>query len=147
MIDHEAGHLALRTQLVAISGLPSARAWENKDFTPTAGTPYIADQYVPATHRLLTTMAQGGSAVETGLYVIQWFGLKGSGISAIRTGAAAILAAFAPGSSFATTAGDTIRVRTDTAPVPGQILPLDKGWAVCTTKIPWQAYSHNVVAT
>ena len=145
MIDHAAAHLALRNRLLGVAGLPAFAA-ENKTYQPAAGTPYVADQYVPATTALVTMPDASGTTEETGLYVINWFGLANSGISGIRAGVQAILAAFAPGTVVVSTAGDAIRVRTDVGPQTGQIIPMDNGFAGCTVKIPWRARSQNAIA-
>jgi hypothetical protein len=126
--------------------LPAARAWENKNYTATPGAPYIADSYVPATMALISLPASNGVVEETGLYVVQWFGLADSGIGAIRAGVQAILAAFAPGTSITSTTGDVLRVRTDVGPTAGQIIPMDNGWSVVTVRIPWRARSQNAIA-
>lgn len=146
MIDHGQAHLALRNRLLTVAGIPAARAWENKKFSAAPGVPYLADQYVPATSRILSFPANKGTTEETGLYVVQWYGLADTGITAMRTGVQAILAAFAPGTSLTATSGDVVRVRSDVGPVAGQILPMDSGFACCTVKIPWRAWSQNTVA-
>lgn len=146
MIDHLAAHLALRARLLAVNGLPAVNAFENKAFTPVQGTPYVADQYVPATQQLVGLPAQHGIVEETGLYVVQLYGVDGAGITPLRTLAQAVLAAFTPGTVVTSTANDAIRVRGDVAPMGGQIIPRDDGWATCTIKIPWRAYSQNLIA-
>lgn len=147
MIAHGPAHLALRNRLLTVAGLPTARAFENVAFTPVAGTAYVAEQFVPATNTALTIPTAHALVEETGLYVVQWFGLDGAGISAIRAGADAVLAAFAPGTSVTSTANDVIRVRSDTGPRASQILPQPNGFAVCTITIPWYAYSQNVITS
>lgn len=144
MIDQQSAMLALRAQLLTVSQLPALRAWELIDFTPTSGQPYLADAFVPATQRLVS-VSRNGTVEETGLYVLTWHGLSGVGRSAIAAGVQAVLEAFPPGATFASQAGDTIRVRSDTGPYAGQIIPVDGGWAVCTIRIPWRAYSANLV--
>lgn len=145
MINHLAAQLAMRNRLLTVSGLPSAEAWELKRFTPT-GAPYIADQFIPATSTLLTVPAQHGLIEETGIYVVQFFGLDGADLSTIRTPADAIVAVFAPETAIATTAGDVVRVRSNPGPFAGQILPMENGYAVCTIRVPWYAHSQNVIA-
>lgn len=146
MINQKASHLALRARLLTVVGLPSVEAFENKQTVPTAGQPYLAEQFVPATSRMLSFPAAKGTVEETGLYVIQWYGVDDTGISAIRDGVQAILAAFAPGTTITSTAGDVLKVRSDVGPTAGQIVQIDGGWAVCTVKIPWRAWSQNVIA-
>jgi hypothetical protein len=146
VISHAAAHLALRVRLLTVAGLPASRAFENKAYTPTAGTPYLTDAYVPSTLTMLSFPAKNGTVEETGLYVVQWFGLHDAGFTAIRAGMQAILAAFAPGTSITSNTGDVIRIRTDVGPMAGEITPLDSGWSVCIARIPWRAHSANVIA-
>lgn len=146
MIDRVQAQLALRGRLLSVPGIPTHNAFENKAFTPTTGTPYLADQFVPATTRLVAFPAQSGTVEETGLYVIQWYGLTDSGITDIGAGVQAILAAFAPGTTITTTGGDVIRIRSDVGPQGGQITPLDSGFAVCVVQIPWRAQTTNAIA-
>lgn len=124
--------------------LPALRAWENTDFKPTVGRPYIDDDYVPATAALRTAPAEGGTIEETGLYIIKWFGLSNRGIAGIRKPVDALKARFTPGTAIV--AGDhTIRVREDAATWAGQIIPQGDGWSRCILTIPWRAYSRNAV--
>jgi hypothetical protein len=136
MASTKAIHLALRTQLATASGLPTV-ALENRDYTPVAGTPYVEEDFVPAS-RSVRTLLPGGTVETMGLYVVKWYGVAKSGIDAITTGVDAILAVFLPGTSLATSDGGTVRIRTNPAPYCGQILPLDGGWAVCTITVPWR---------
>lgn len=108
MINAAAAHLALRARLLAVSGIPAARAFDNKKYVGVPGTPYIADSWVPATNTLRTITARNGTGQETGLYVVQWFGLADAGITDIRAGVQGILAAFTPGTAVTSTTGDVI---------------------------------------
>jgi hypothetical protein len=139
VVSRKAVKLALRARLEAVAGIPSAaqRAFENKDFTPTSGVPYIEEEFVPQPG-FLPGLSRGPS-VSFGLYIVKWYGLANTGEGDIGTGVDAILAAFPPGYTFAQLAnGDAIRIRGDVAPSSGQILPQDDGWAVCTITIPFR---------
>jgi len=126
-------------------GFPAVRAFENVTLTPTSGRPYIEEDFVPATNSLLSFPASGGTVEETGLYVIKWYGLSDTGVSALRKSVDALKALFAPGTTL-TAGSNTVRVRGDTATQAGQIIPLAGGWSVLTLTIPWRAYSVNQVA-
>lgn len=143
-MDNGAIHLALRNRLIAVAGIPASqyRAFENKTFTPDANQTYISEEFVPGGSTLLTTVSNGIREL-TGLYVVKWYGIADSGITAIRTGVDAILTAFPPGYSQALGSGDVLRIRADTAPYAGQILPDGAGRAVCTITIPWRCYTSN----
>lgn len=134
-------HTALRGQLVTASGFPGTDnvhfARENRLAKPVSGTPYVEEDFVPATRDVRTTIA-AGTVETTGEYVVKWYGVANTGIDAIRDGVDAILAVFLPGSSLALSGGGVVRIRTRPAPYCGQILPTGDGWAVCTTVIPWR---------
>jgi len=53
MIDHVAVRQALRTRLLTVSGLPTALAWENRNFQPTNNSPWIREYYYPDPERLV----------------------------------------------------------------------------------------------
>ena len=123
-------------------GLPALRSWENKKFTPTAKRLYIAEQFTPSTHKMVTFPASQGLAVETGLYVLTLYGVDDTGVAGIRKTIGALKALFAPG----TTITSSVYVRTDIGPTAGQIIPLDNGFATCQLTIYWQGDSRNVIA-
>jgi hypothetical protein len=146
MVDHNAIRLALRNRLLTVAGLPDAtnQALSNRQFTPTALTPYIEEDYVPASAGLVTTAVNGVIQV-TGLYVIRWYGIENTGELAVRQGTDAILAVFPPSFGFpALGNGDELRVRGDVAPYSGQVVPSGDGWAACAVTIPWRCLSRNV---
>lgn len=134
-------------------GFPLIRTYENRAPTglpagavsiPT-GRVYVDENFVPATHELLSFPAQGGTAEETGLYVLTWFGLENTGSAGIRKPMDGLKALFTPGTVLVAGSG-TVRVRGDTSTQVGQIIPQGNGWAACQIRIPWRAYSLNVVA-
>lgn len=125
------------------AGLPQARAYDNVALTPTAGRPYIEEDFIPATATVYTAPIRRGHTVETGLYVIKWFGLSSYGITAIRKSVDALKALFAPGTAFSSGA---VRIRGNPGPYAGQITPIDGGWSYCVLTIPWTAQSTNSIA-
>lgn len=127
------------------AGLPSMRAWENRAFVPAAGIPYVEEDFVPATHRLVTMPAAGGVAEETGLYVLKWYGLPNIGIGALRKSVGALKALYAPGTNMVASA-DVVTVRADTAVRTGQVLQLSSGWCALVLTVPWRARSRNAIA-
>lgn len=143
-LDHTAAQLALRNRMLTLgASLPTGRAYENKSYTPVPGTAYLEEDYVPASATLISGPAQGGTIESTGLYVLRWYAIEGTGIQA-RTNIDALLALFTPGTTL--TAGDhTLRIRGDVAPWAGGFTPTGTGWAVCTITIPWRAYTPNTV--
>lgn len=136
MRDPVATQIALRNQLLTVPSLPPL-ASTNRDFTPTAGTVYLDEQFVGQPGVLPSMRA--GPAVDFGLYILTIYGLQGDGIRTIGDLAAAILAVFTPGSPIATLAnGDTIRVRGDTTPWMGQLLNQEGGRVRCVVTIPFR---------
>jgi hypothetical protein len=142
MIDHIAVQLAFRNQLLTATGIPSSRAWENKDFTPVEGTAYLEESYVPASAQR-KTIARTGRVEVTGLYVVRYYGLANTALTAIWTVVNAILAVFPDSLAWALSNGDELRVRGDVAPYAGQILQTDTGHACVTIKVPWRCLTTN----
>jgi hypothetical protein len=141
VINHQAVQLALRNQ--AIPALPALREWENVAFTPTAGQPFVEEDYVPA-GSTLRGLVLAGMVEDTALYVIRWYGLAGQGTKAINDGITALLARFAPGTAILASDGSIVRVRGDVAPIRSQITNTDDGaWAVTTVTIPVRVFTQN----
>lgn len=129
-------------------GFPVQRAWENERFTRGANRPYVEEDFVPATHEIITFPAATGRAEETGLYVIRVYGIHAYGINAMRKTVDAILARFTPGTTLSVTSAD-VRIRgtarNEPGPQSGQILR-DGEWSVCSIRIPWLASTANAIA-
>ena len=137
MSDRRRIRLALRNQLLTVSGLPAARAWTNVEHTPVQGQAFIAESFSQDTAHLRTLTA-GGVIEATGMYAIQWYGVADTASQSIDDGVAAILAAFPPGLALPLSDGTSVRVRGGIAPFAGEILPTGDGWAVCTVKVFWR---------
>lgn len=136
-IDDQEILLALRGILLTVPGLPAPtdRVYENAyvvvggqkvPYQPKPGVSYITEQSVPATSALQTNTPRG-LVLDTGLYIVTWFGITGEGDNAIRAGTTAIKNAFKIGTAVTTPSGNVVRVRTDQGPVAGQIIPLTEG--------------------
>jgi hypothetical protein len=149
MKDSNAVHLALRTRAATATGYPAAaqRAYEVVDFTPTSGTAYVEEQFVPATQVVQTLPAATGSTDDRGLYVILVYGPIGeAGRVAIRAIVDGLLAALSAAWSIGLSNGDAVRVLSNPiAPSSGQVNAAGKGWAYCKVTIPWSVYSTNAV--
>jgi Bacteriophage related domain of unknown function len=90
-IDHLALLRLLRARLLTVSGLPTARAWENEDFAPpNPPAPYIRETFLPASDRTLATNLRQA----TGLVQYDLFHLRGSTIVTPYQVADAIALAF-----------------------------------------------------
>ena len=123
-------------------GLPEFCAWENTHLSPTSGRPYIEEEYIPATSSLLSAPSSGGTAEDTGLYVIRWYGLANTGLASVTDAVSAILELFKAGTSL-TVADGTVRVRGDIGPFRGPLRADAPGWVVMTATVPWRLYSTN----
>lgn len=124
-------------------GLPSARGWENVALEPTAGVPYIEEQYVPGSAALRSMPAAYGTLEDRGLYVVAWYGQEGAGLADLSRCSAAVLALFKPGTAFTIGTDTVVRVLEDPAPWRGQIRQDSPGWAVVVITVPWRAFSIN----
>lgn len=126
-------------------GFPALRAFENIDFQPVAGRPYVTEQFIQGGGPVLKTItAASGTVEETGIYVLTWYGLANYGLS-IRACVDALKALYAPGTSLAV-GSDTLRVRADLGPFTGQMIRQDGGWMALTLTIPWRAWTTNAIA-
>lgn len=126
-------------------GLPQMRAWENSadvTFVPIAGRPYITEEYSPSTHELYSSPKQGGDAVETGMYVLKFYGITGTEIQKY-TDKLALL--YTPGTALAAGA-NYCRIRSDVSTTPGDLIPQPGGWTVGMIQVHWSANSKNVIA-
>jgi hypothetical protein len=127
------------------AGLPFGKAWEGVEFTPTSGRPYIEESFVPASSRVWTFPADGGHVRETGLYVIRWYGISGTGPS-VRAAVDALKVQLSPGTGLTLSDGSTVRVRADTGPYTGELRRIEGGWSVLTLTVPWMSEATNAVA-
>ncbi len=149
MIDDAAIHLAMRTRLLTTSGLPDAnnRAWENKKFTPIAGTQYLEDEYVPGGTSIVSVTVDTGTLEARGFYIVKWYGIENAGIGTIRAGVKAILAKFSIGTRITCSDGNVVRVMgKPIGPSSSQIVPTGDGFAVCTIRIPFWCLTSNAIA-
>lgn len=124
-------------------GLPSQRAWENDDFEPTAGIPWVREEFLPGPSSQVT-IGPGGELEGEPQYVIHFNVRAGTRLTAKRyTHAAKVL--FAPRTKIHLANGDWIRVRADTAPLTSQLLPSQPGFAAQSLVIPIEARSANAI--
>lgn len=144
-VDNTAIQLALRARVMTLGALPALRSWENVEFTPTNGQPYIEEDFVPATVTL-KGLIPGGLVENTGLYIIKWYGLSNTGLNSITHGVDQLLALFPPGATITASSGDVVRIRGDVAPYRGQLRQDLPGWAVVLVTIPYRVLSISVAA-
>ena len=126
-------------------GFPTLRGFDNSAVAPLTGRHYVETELVPASTRLLTFPANGGTREDTGLFVVRWYGIANTGAKGLRTCLDALAARFRPGSTFAAGA-DTVRVRADSGPFTGPISQRQGGFALAVLTIPWRVYRVNTIA-
>jgi hypothetical protein len=123
-------------------GLPLNRAWENEEFEPTAGIPWVREEFLPGPNEQVT-IGPGGDVQGEPQYVIHISVPAGTRLTAKRyTHAAKVL--FAPATKI-TTSGGTIRVKPKPAPFTGQLLPSQAGFAEQPITFPLEVRSPNVI--
>lgn len=124
-------------------GLPSNRAWENDYFEPTAGIPYVREEFLPGPTAQVTIGPNGELQGEP-MYAMYFNAPAGTRLTAKRYVQGARLL-FAPRTQITASNGDTIRVRADTGPYAGQLQQSTPGFAVQPFTVPLRVRSANVI--
>ena len=129
-----------RTLLV---GLPSGRAWENLKFTPTAGEPWMEEDFLGGPTTQVTAGTSAATLLVDPLYVVKIYVPEDTGIGGVNRYADAVLAAFKPNTSMTLTNSDVLRVRIGTGPSRGQIIRQRSGWVVVPVTVPFRLLTLN----
>lgn len=146
-----AGVLSVKTARTAESaaagktiavGLPALRAWENLDFTPTAGRWFVEEDYLPGPAAQIT-LGRYGQIETLPQYVLKLYGMSNTGPGALYRAADALLTLFAPRTEFTCSTGDVVMVRTNPAPYRGQLIPAEAGWSAVVVTIPCLVRAAN----
>lgn len=124
-------------------GLPSQRAWENIAFQPTAGVPWVREEFIPGPTEQIT-MGPQGELEATPMYALYVNVAAETGLTAKRY-VQALRVLFAPRTQIPLSTGDTMRVRADTGPYAGQLQQSQPGFAVQPLTIPLRVISANVI--
>lgn len=124
-------------------GLPSNRAWENVAFQPTAGVPWVREEFLPGPTAQVT-LGPLGDLEATPMYAVFFNVAAETGLTAKRYVTAA-RALFAPRTAIALGNGDVLRVRSDTGPYAGQLLQSQPGFAVQPLTIPLRLRTANII--
>jgi hypothetical protein len=122
--------------------LPTGRAWENVEFEPTVGEPYVVEQFIPGGTTQFAVGPNGWMEAQV-LYQVQIHVPAKYGISAANSYTDALCTLFSPRTAMTLTNGDTLRVRADTGPYRGQLLSRDPGWATVPFTAPLRLYTQN----
>lgn len=126
------------------AGLPTQRSWENEEFEPTQGQPWVREQLLPGPTRQ-TGVGPMGSVELDPLYVVEIHTPKGIGALALRRYASAVMTLFTHRTAIPMANGDDLRVRTGTGPFQGQLLNRIPGWATVPVTVPLRVYTHNTI--
>jgi hypothetical protein len=118
-------------------GLPSAQAWEDVRFQPTARQPFVIEQYLPGPGELVT-LQPSGTVEYMPQYVVQVVTPNLTGGAAAYGYADAVLRHFPVGLVLIASDGAEARVRGQPAPFSSQMIPYTDGAMVVTVSIPFR---------
>jgi len=124
-------------------GLPAGRAWENVEYTPVPGDPYIEEAYIPGPMDALT-LGDTPTLECSPSYIIRVYVPINTGPEAARQYADALLTLFAPKTSLTVT-DHTLTVRTRPAPYSGQLIRTEAGHATLPVTVPLRARTANSI--
>lgn len=124
-------------------GLPTDRAWENDDFQPQTGRPFIEEQF-PSGPTAQVTVGPGGDWEFEPLYIVSIFVPYNSGFAAAAKYADALLIHFAPRTAIPI-GNDFLRVRHDVGPFRSQLLRDENGFSFISVSIPIRLRTPNVI--
>lgn len=129
-------------------GLPSAHAWEDIEFRPTAGVPYVEEQFIEGP-RFVTGSGEGADFTIRPTVVYFVHVPSNSGLAA-RLYADALIRLFAAGADIIlaapTTPADYVKVRWDVAPSGGQLIPsAEPGFSTIPVSVPLVARTLNII--
>lgn len=134
--------------------LPLVRSWEMMPVTegsvPTAdgevvrGRPYIDEQYLPGP-ATLGGIGPNARHIASPTYLPRVFVPEGYGSAAASKYADAILALYPPTDVIPLNVTQSIRIRGDVAPFPGQSLPDGRGCAGILCTVPLRCFSLNTI--
>lgn len=126
-------------------GLPSQRSWENDDFDPPTGSPWVDEQFIPGPTRQVSSGPNAHMEARP-MYQLTVHALEDKDVGAPRSYGTALLQHFRPTTSIALSNGDFLRVRTDTGPFEGQLIRRRAGFASVPVTFPLRLYTLNTAA-
>jgi hypothetical protein len=123
-------------------GLPSQRAWENVAYQPTAGVPWVREEFLPGPTSQVT-MGPQGELEGTPMYAIYVNAAAETGLTAKRY-VDALRVLFAPRTKILVANVGTLQVRADTGPYAGQLQNSTSGFATQPFTVPLRVRSPNI---
>lgn len=124
--------------------LPAGRAWENRQYVPSAGTPWVEEDYLPGPAAQYTVGPRGRIWCLP-QYIIKLYGLPKTGAGALYRYADALLLLFPPRLAITLTSGDVVRVVSEPAPYRSQLIQDAAGFAVVVVTIPLRVETANTI--
>jgi len=124
--------------------MPTGRAYDNLNFTPTANRPWVNQSLVTGPSVLRSGPASGGTREDTGLFIVHWYALANTGAAALRKSVQAVAALFTSGTALAA-GSHTVHVRGDVAPSYSAPRAVNGGWVLSTLSVPYRVYSTNTL--
>lgn len=125
------------------AGLPSMQAWENRAFQPTAGVPWVREEYLPGPTAQVT-LGPLGELEALPQYAVYVSVAAETGLTVSRY-ADALMRLFAPRTAISLANGDVLRVRSDTGPYAGQLQQSQPGFAVKPVTFPLRIRTANSI--
>jgi hypothetical protein len=125
-------------------GLPASRAFENSQFTPVTGVPYVEENFLPGPSRRVTIGPLAQLELSP-MYSLKVNVPSNTGIVADGRYADALINLFTPSTAITLSSGDILRVRDDTGPYRGQRLPSGSGFSVVPVTVPFWMRTTNSI--
>jgi hypothetical protein len=123
--------------------VPTRRAWENINLTPTEGFPWISERWLGGPSTLRTT-TRDGFIEYTPQYQLVLYTPSGIGMDCAAGYADGILRHFRPGTAITDAEGTVARVRGDTGPFRAALTLDTPGWSALSLTIPLRVETRNI---
>jgi len=131
MIDHVSIRKAIRTLISSVPGIPSSVAWENRDFTPVVGVPWIRETLLPGEqYKVASDLTR-----ETGLMQYDLFYPSSKGTETAEALVDAIIETFQPDTGISANARTMRAFRAS-----GRI---ENDWYIVPVRISYLAHSFG----
>jgi hypothetical protein len=123
-------------------GLPSRVAYENIEFEPVTGSPWVREELVSGPVRMLTTIDNGTIEFDP-LYLLDVNVPEKVGTGAVNRYADKLMDLFAPPTQIDMSDGNVIQARTDTMAYRGPVRHVTPGFASVRVTLPLRLHLIN----